>query len=180
MTTMTTWMERLVRALSLGATCAFLLAGAGRAKADPISFQLNSTQLITESGGTVTFDGTVTNNSSSDLNASDLFFNFFGFDPSSVNPPVQDLGVASDFLIPKGATSSVVALFDVTLGAVPGSSNFPVDVLLEDINSDLSTTQTVTVSGELTQTAEPATLLLLATGLVGALAVRRKHKLSEN
>ena len=40
----------------------------------------------------------------------------------------QHLGVASDFLIPNGTTSRVVALFDVVLGVVSAGSSFPVDV----------------------------------------------------
>jgi hypothetical protein len=88
------------------------------------------------------FDGTVTNNLGGALNATDFFFNLFGFDPASVNP-IHDLGVASDFLIPNGTTFRVVALFDVILGVVPAGSSFPVDVVLQDINSDLSITQTV-------------------------------------
>jgi hypothetical protein len=98
-----------------------LLGAACRANADPISFHLTSIQITTMSGATATFDGTVTNDSGVALNASDFFFNFLGFDPVSVNP-IQDLGVTTDFLIPNGTTTSVVALFDVMLGAVPAGS----------------------------------------------------------
>jgi hypothetical protein len=81
----------------------------------------------------------------------------------------------------RGATSGVVALFDVMLGAVPAGSNFSLDVVLQDSNSDLSTQQmvTVSVSGSVPQTPEPATQLLLATGFLVPFAVRRKPKLFE-
>jgi hypothetical protein len=177
---MKTWMQWPVRALLLGVTCACLLALADSAKADGISFQLASSLLTTTSGGTVTFDGTVTNDSGADLNASDFSFNFFGYDFSSVNP-IQDLGVVTDFLIPNGITSSVVALFDVTLDSVPLGSSFPVEVQLEDINNDLSAVQTVSVSlpGSV-PIPESATLILLATGLLATLIMRWKQKPSEN
>jgi hypothetical protein len=118
--------------LAVGAIGAMLLGAASRTKADPISFDLTSSQITTTSGSTLTFDGTVTNNSGGALNATDFLFNFFGFDPASVNP-IQHLGVASDFLIPNGTTSRMVALFDVILGVVPAGSSFPVDVVLQDI-----------------------------------------------
>jgi hypothetical protein len=153
-----------IRALALGLIGVALLGSASGAKADPISFQLASTQLTTTSGGTVTFEGMVTNNSGQDLNASDFFFNFFGFDPVSVNP-VQDLGVLTDFSVPSGSTSALTPLFDVALSAVPTGSIFPIEVQLEDINSDLSEIVAVSVSvpGG-TSVPEPASFLLLAIG----------------
>lgn len=172
----------------LAAAIAFGLFGtvpAARADSAPISFQLVSTSFNTTSGGTVTFDGTVTNNSGLDLMASDFLFNFFNFDVSVT--PVQDLGLAPDsasLAIPNGTTSSVVALFDVTLGAALPGSSFPVGVQLQDdnpLNVDLSASQTVTVNVPgAVATPEPATLLLLISGIVGAFAVRRKLRVSEN
>jgi hypothetical protein len=162
-----------VRTLALAASGAVLLGAASRATADPISFHLTSIQITTASGSTVTFDGTVTNDSGNALNASDFFFNFFGFDAISVTP-VQDLGVLTDFLIPNGSISSTVSLFDVALGTVPMGSTFPIEVQLEDASGDLSAIQTVTVSVPGGATVpEPATLLLLGTGLCGWIWRRR-------
>jgi hypothetical protein len=151
------------------------LAIAGPARADGISFAVSNNSLTSTSGGTVTFDGTLTNNSGGDLNASDFFFNFFGFDPTAVTPN-QDLGVLVDFLIPNGTTSTLVALFDVTLGSVPDGSTFPIEVQLEDINLDLSDSETVTVSTGGSSTVpipEPSTLILLAGALATLVAARR-------
>ena len=143
------------------------------AKAVGISFEVSNPSLTTTSGGTVTFDGTITNNSGGDLFASDFFFNFFGFNPDSVSP-IQDLGVTTDFLILKETTSGEVALFDAALGRVPVGSNFAMRVQLEDINSQLSGVQTVTVQARGSAvTPEPATIVLFGTGLL-AIAVRRK------
>jgi hypothetical protein len=170
---MGTLSHRAVRTLALGALGAMLLGTASRTNADPISFHLTSDQITTTSGSSVTFDGTVTNDSGGALKASDFFFNFFGFDPVSVNP-IQDLGVTSDFLIPNGSMSAGVALFDVTLGSVPSGSIFTIEAQLEDINSDLSAEQTVTVNvpGSVA-TPEPGTIVLFATGLL-TIAVSRK------
>jgi hypothetical protein len=114
------------------------------ARAGSISLQLANDTLATTSGGTVTFQGRVTNNSGQDLNASDFFFNFVGFDPTSV-AVIQDLGVASDVPVPNGTTSDVLAVFDVTVGPVPPGSSFQAQVQLEDVSFDLTPMQTITV-----------------------------------
>jgi hypothetical protein len=168
-------MKAAIRSLArtIVMVCPVMLWTANTVKADggSVSFQVSNTSLATTSGGTVTFDGTVTNDSGGDLHTSDFFFNFFGYDFTSVTP-LQDLGVSTDFLIPNGATSVTVALFDVTLGMVPAGSNFPIEVVLQDVNNDLSATQTVTVSVPGIATPEPSAPLLCGIGLI-AIAVWR-------
>jgi hypothetical protein len=159
-----------------------LLAVSSVARADTISFQLSPATLMTTSNGTAVFLGSLTNNSGSDLMATDFFFNFFGYDFNFVTP-LQDLG-ASDFSIPNGTTSASVDLFSITLnGALQGSS-FPVQVQLEDANGDVSGTQTatVTVPGSTpTGTPEPSSMtLLFISALAGLGVVRRKKKASTN
>lgn len=144
------------------------------ARADAISFTLADTSLETASGGTVTFDGTVTNNTGVDLRATDFFFNFFGFDFTSVTS-LQDLGVGTDFAIPNGSTSVLIPLFDVTLGAVPAGASFPIEVQLEDAAGDLSAIQTATVSVPGVQAVpEPPLFWLLPGASAGAALARRR------
>jgi hypothetical protein len=150
------------------------------AKADSISFQLQNLVQTAVSGGDAIFEETVTNQSGTDLDASNFFFNFSAFDFVSVNP-VQGLGVA-DFTIANGTTSGVVDLFEVFVGIAPPGSDFPIDVQLEDALTDLSAVQTVTVSVPGTPSVpEPHTLpvmlfliALLSYGVHGAKPVSRK------
>jgi hypothetical protein len=143
--------------------------------ADGISFQLSEPALTIASGATVTFTGTVTNSSGGDLNASDFFFNFFGFDPAALNPN-QDLGVSGDFSIPNGTTSGLVALFDVTFGSGSNGTTFPLDALLEDINGDVSNSQVVTLStsgAPPPPVSEPSSFFLLASAVVTLIGLRK-------
>ena len=135
-------------------------------KAGTISFEVANPSLTTSSGGTVTFIGTITNDSDVDLNASSFFFIFFGFDPAAVTV-VQDLGITTDFPIPNGTTSAATALFDATLGDVSEGSSFPIQAQLADVNFDASSPQTVTVSAgtPVSNVPEPSALFLLCAGL---------------
>jgi hypothetical protein len=163
---------KFIRVIALTGMCLCALATPAASRADGISFDLLSVTLTVTSGGTVTFDGTITNDSGGALNASDFFFNFFGFDPASV-APIQDLGVSLDFLIANGTTSTLVALFDVTLGSMPTGSTFPIEVQLEDINSDLSATEMVSVSVPGTAPVpEPSSFSFLGWALVLLSGVR--------
>lgn len=171
-------MRILARSLTVStllSIATFVNLGTTQLWADTIIVNVTNSSLQTTPGGRVTFDGRITNTSGTDLNATDFFFNFVGFDPLSVNP-AQDLGVATEFLIPDGSTSGVVALFDVTLGAVAPGSIFPMQFQLQDINSDFSSESTVyvTVPGN-SSVPEPSGLVLLVTGIFTAYAVRARR-----
>jgi hypothetical protein len=152
-----------------------MLLASPSAQAASISFQISNPLQTITSGGTVVFTGTVTNDSGSDLFASDFFFNFFNFNP--VLTPTQLLGTP-DFLLANSTTSPVVDLFNVTAGSVvPGPSLF-IDATLQDIFSDVSRQQTVnlTPSGG-GAVPEPPTSILLASGIALLFAIRLKSRL---
>ena len=140
------------------------------AHAVSIAFSLSNPSVTALSMADVSFNGTVTNNSGQDLNATDFFFNFFAFDAAALTP-FQDLGATTDFEILNGTTSAEVTLFDVQFASLAAGTMVSLGVQLEDINGDLSATQTVfiTVLGEASLVPEPTTLLLVGLGLLTAL-----------
>jgi hypothetical protein len=170
---------------SLGGVLGFLLLTATSAQADGIAFQLVASTLTAASNGTATFAGSVTNGSGLDLNATDFFFNFFNYDPTSVTPN-QLLGTSTDFSIGNGTTTSILDLFNIQLGTVSQGSTFSIEVQLGDVNGDFSTIETVdvTVSGGSTgggggggtPTPEPASLVLLGSGLALVAAWRKRYQ----
>src|SRR6516164_7423827 len=89
--------------------------------AAPIDFSILSPNQIGFPGDVITFTGTITNNSGVDLDSTDLFLNFSGFDP--VNVTLDQLLGLTPFTIPNGTTSQVVDLFSVTspASASPGT-----------------------------------------------------------
>jgi|GEM_PF-2230665 len=144
------------------------------AEAGPLTVTITPTSLTSLPGGTVTFAGTITNNTGIDLNATDLFLNFSGFDPSVVTTN-QLLGL-SDFVLANGSTSAVTDLFSIALtqAAVLGMS-YPAEVFIQDVNNNLSNNVTVNVLATTTTTVpEPTTLILFGGGLIGAAIVRRR------
>jgi PEP-CTERM motif len=166
---------------SLCGILGFLFLTTSWARADGISFQLAATTLTATSNGTATFTGSVTNGSGLDLNATDFFFNFFNYDPTSVTPN-QLLGTSSDFSIANGTTTSIFDLFNIQLATVPAGSTFSVDVQLQDANGDLSAIQTVDLTtpggstGSGTPTPEPASMVLLGSGLALVAAWRKRFQ----
>jgi hypothetical protein len=98
----------------------------GRCLADSLDVTITDPSQIAMPGQTVIFSVTVTNNTGSNLTATDLGFDFFGFDPNLII--IQLLGIP-DFSIPTGTTTSIMDLFSVSLGPVTGSGRFPVDFI---------------------------------------------------
>lgn len=133
-----------------------------RCLADGLDVSVTNPSQTASAGQTVVFSGTVTNDTGSDLTATDFFFDFFGYDPEL--DPNQLLGL-TDFSIPDGTTTSIVELFSVTLGSPMGSGSFPVYFVLLDAYADESAVDKVTVvSGN--AVPEPSTILLIAIGLL--------------
>jgi hypothetical protein len=163
---------------------AALLSAATASNAGSIDFTLDVSTITSAAGGAATFFGTVTNDSGANLNASDFFFNFSGYDASSIAPS-QDLAVVGpDFSIANGTTTSSVDLFSVSLAAIPTGTSFPFQVQLEDSLNDLGSVQTVTVNEIVNTTAAPEIDPSSATGalalLLGSLLVLRGRRKSES
>jgi hypothetical protein len=164
----------LIRSLTLVILLTLMLLSPAAASADPLTLTITPGTLVGTPGGTVTFTGSITNTTGVTLNASDLFLNFSGFDPGVLSP-IQTLGIP-DFTLPNNTFSPSVSLFSVTLapGTPPGT--YTIDVFLEDINNNLSNVLTVSVNVNAAAVPEPATLLLLLTGLAGAGVTRHQWR----
>lgn len=144
------------------------------AYAEPITLLTSPNSLAGDPGSEVTFSGTITNTTGFDLRATELFFNFSGFDSARITP-TQILG-DPDFLIPNGQTSPIVNLFSVAIASPAESGTaYPINSFLQDVYGNLSNTVTTTViAGD--PVPEPTSILLLCTGLASAIAIRQKRR----
>src|SRR5262245_60185957 len=68
---------------------------------------LNPNPVVAHPGDTVAFTGTIVNTTGIDLQGTDMFLNFGGYDPSIFTVIDQLLGIP-DFSLPDGVQSGVV------------------------------------------------------------------------
>jgi len=136
-------------------------------KADSLSVTIANSPQNGSVGQTLIFEGKVTNSTGMELSSTDLFFDFFGYDP---NLTINQLLGTPDFLIPNGFQTGVVNLFSVTLGSGVADGALPIDFVLQDANGNLSSTVQVMIENAPVGTPEPTSELLLTIGL-GALLV---------
>ena len=152
-------------------SCAWaLLLACSVAAAAPLSLSIINPDRIGVPGGSEIFAGTITNNTGSDLNASDLFLNFAGYDAANVSL-TQLLGLP-DFVIADASTSAIADLFRFDLAASTPPATYYADVVVEDINNNFSDPVTVSVT-----VPEPGSLALSVLALVaGGMSWRRRDK----
>jgi len=151
------------------------------AQADPLTLVLTPGAQTGAPGSLLTFSGSLTNTGTSALflNGLNLQLNApggaFTLDEFAffVNVPQQLAG---------GQTTGTVPLFTVTLGsgALPGTYSGSITILggLTDAAFDELTTQffEVTVQSAADPVPEPATIILLGTGLAGVLVSARSRR----
>jgi len=151
-------------------------------KADPITFTLDDTHTVAQ-GSSVTFFGTLSNGGSPGRFINSISFSFASGAPGSIsfNDAAFFMNVPA-FMAP-GTTTGLVAFFDAVVSSLvpPGVYAGTVSVLGgddENANNNLGTQEfSITViPGGQGAIPEPATMLLLGSGLAGAAALRRRKR----
>jgi PEP-CTERM motif len=149
-------------------------------KADPITFTLDDTHSVA-AGSSVTFFGTLSNGGPPTTFLNGISFSFASGAPGSIT-----FNDAAFFALPPslaaGASTGLAAFFDVVVSALvpPGVYNGTVSILggdnadADDILGTQEFSITVTQGGP--AIPEPATMLLLGSGLAGAAALRRRKR----
>jgi PEP-CTERM motif len=175
---MKTKFQQLFIALSVLAVLTILPAAV---KADPITFTLDDNHSVA-AGSSVTFFGTLSNGGAPGRFINGLSFNFASGAPGSIT--VDDSAFFANvpaFLGPATSTG-LEAFFDVVVSALvpPGVYGGSVSVLGGDdanaINVLGAQEFTITVTGGDQLVPEPATMLLLGSGLAGLAAARRRKR----
>ena len=149
-----------------------------RSRADSLDLALSSLVATGQPGGTVDFSGVITNTTGSDLSSTDLFLNFSGFDPTSLD--VNQILGSTIFTLPNFTFSPTVDLFSVAIGNGAPAGTYPLQVQLEDVNNDVSKLETVDVNVMSRTVPEPSSALLLLSGLLTFLCLAGLRRFSSN
>ncbi|WP_173051696.1 PEP-CTERM sorting domain-containing protein [Candidatus Nitrotoga sp. AM1P] len=134
--------------------------------ATPLEWSITNPTVSAAPGDTVIFMGVITNRTGHILESTDLFLDFLAFD-FNVLSPNQVLGTIP-FTLPDFTFSANVALFNVDVNLLAASGIRELQVLLQDMNGNLTDTinVTVAVNGVTSNVPEPSTTALFTLGFI--------------
>ncbi len=151
-------------------------------KADPITFTLDDNHVVAQ-GSSVTFFGTLSNGGDPGRFINGLSFSFDSGAPGSISFDDSAFFTNVPAFLGSGASTGLVAFFDAVVSALvpPGVYSGSVTVLGgdDDQADNILGTQEFSITvvpGGQDPIPEPATMLLLGSGLAGAAALRRRKR----
>lgn len=147
-------------------------------KADPVTFNLDDA-VIVAAGGSATMSGSISNGGPPRVWLTSWSFTF-----SNPLLTANDAALAGlPFFLDGGGSYGPTAFFDVVAGAglAPGLYTGSISILggQSEGDTDIDFTQEFSITvvpGGQVPIPEPATMLLLSTGLAGAAALRRRKQ----
>jgi hypothetical protein len=161
-------------------TLAFLAILPAAVKADPITLTLDPTHSVAQ-GSSVTYFGSLSNEGAPGRFINSVSLTYTG--PAGITFNDSAFFTNTPSFLGSGATTGVVSFFDVFADLLipPGSyvGSFAVLGGVDDQDQNILATQEFTINvttGGQNPIPEPASMLLLASGLAGAAALRRRKR----